>query len=330
MGRRAGRPPVEEFWPRIIEDVRRARPGLTFIAEAYWDLEWALQRQGFDFAYDKRLYDRLLHDPADSVRAHLRAAPEYQRGLVRFLENHDEPRAATPSARPGSACAPQRRHPAGRDAVARGPVRRAPRPAPGLPDPPPGRARRPAAARLLRAAADRRARQRHAHRELAAAGVRRPPRQPHPPPADRLVLDRRGGPVPDRRQPRRPPRPGGPAPAVARTRRAALGVARAAGRPVPPAGRGRAGGPGLRVELPGWGRTCSRWNRGPECREARARTGSAERPGIGEAAEAAGNRGHGEHGEHSVAEIRLPGPPHAERSPTMTDERSSPGAPWPS
>ena len=43
-------------------DPRRARariPGSVFMAEAYWDLEWALQQQGFDFCYDKRLYDRL-------------------------------------------------------------------------------------------------------------------------------------------------------------------------------------------------------------------------------------------------------------------------------
>ena len=30
------------------------------MAEAYWDLEWALQQQGFDYCYDKRLYDRLV------------------------------------------------------------------------------------------------------------------------------------------------------------------------------------------------------------------------------------------------------------------------------
>ena len=34
------------------------------IAEAYWDLEWRLQQLGFDFCYDKRLYDRLLHEDA--------------------------------------------------------------------------------------------------------------------------------------------------------------------------------------------------------------------------------------------------------------------------
>ena len=93
-GERAGRIPEEDFWPYVIPRVRDHHPDLLFIAEAYWDLEGALQQQGFDHCYDKRLYDRLLHENAESVRAHLGADLSYQRGLVRFLENHDEPRAA--------------------------------------------------------------------------------------------------------------------------------------------------------------------------------------------------------------------------------------------
>jgi hypothetical protein len=65
------------------------------VAEAYWDLEWALQQQGFDFCYDKRLYDRLVHESAEQVRLHLLAGDSYQTHLVRFIENHDEPRAAS-------------------------------------------------------------------------------------------------------------------------------------------------------------------------------------------------------------------------------------------
>ena len=65
------------------------------MAEVYWDLEWTLQQQGFDYTYDKRLYDRLREGHARPVREHLHAAPDYQTKLVRFLENHDEPRAAT-------------------------------------------------------------------------------------------------------------------------------------------------------------------------------------------------------------------------------------------
>ena len=93
-GGRAGAIPADEFWPTVIPAVRQSHHDFRFIAEAYWDLEWALQQQGFDFCYDKRLYDRLLHEGAEQVRLHLLADDAYQDRLVRFLENHDEPRAA--------------------------------------------------------------------------------------------------------------------------------------------------------------------------------------------------------------------------------------------
>ena len=64
------------------------------MAEVYWDLEWTMQQQGFDYAYDKRLYDRLREGHARPVREHFHAGLDYQDKLARFLENHDEPRAA--------------------------------------------------------------------------------------------------------------------------------------------------------------------------------------------------------------------------------------------
>ncbi|HEY6290221.1 MAG TPA: alpha-amylase family glycosyl hydrolase [Terriglobia bacterium] len=94
-GRRAGPRPATEYWVEVIPAIKRANPDFLFIAEAYWDLEWELQQQGFDFCYDKKLYDRLEHDPAESVRLHLCADLAYQEKLLRFIENHDEPRAAT-------------------------------------------------------------------------------------------------------------------------------------------------------------------------------------------------------------------------------------------
>jgi hypothetical protein len=93
-GDRVGPVPATEFWPEVLGRVREQHPEMLFVAEAYWDLEWALLQQGFDHCYDKRLYDRLVGADAASVRAHLRADVGYQRQLVRFLENHDEPRAA--------------------------------------------------------------------------------------------------------------------------------------------------------------------------------------------------------------------------------------------
>jgi hypothetical protein len=85
---------AQPFWPRATEQVRELFPGFRFMAEVYWDLEWTLQQQGFDYTYDKRLYDRLREGHAGPVRDHLRAELDYQHHLARFLENHDEPRAA--------------------------------------------------------------------------------------------------------------------------------------------------------------------------------------------------------------------------------------------
>jgi glycosidase len=82
------------FWPEALGRVRAARPDFMFMAEVYWDREWDLQQQGFDATYDKRLYDRLVAQDAGAVRGHLRADAEYQARSARFLENHDEPRAA--------------------------------------------------------------------------------------------------------------------------------------------------------------------------------------------------------------------------------------------
>jgi hypothetical protein len=100
-GERAGARPTGEYWPEMIAAVRKQHPGLLFMAEAYWDLEWQLQQQGFDFCYDKKLYDRMEHGAAEGIRQHLLADLSYQAGMVRFIENHDEPRAAAafPSAK---------------------------------------------------------------------------------------------------------------------------------------------------------------------------------------------------------------------------------------
>jgi hypothetical protein len=85
---------AEPFWPQATQRVPERVPGFCFMAEVYWDLEWTLQQQGFDYTYDKRLYDRLRDGHARPVREHFLAGLDYQNRLARFLENHDEPRAA--------------------------------------------------------------------------------------------------------------------------------------------------------------------------------------------------------------------------------------------
>ncbi len=85
---------IEPFWEKAMQKVREQHPGFVFMAEVYWDLEWALQQHGFDYTYDKRLYDRLREFHPRPLREHFGADLDYQQRSARFLENHDEPRAA--------------------------------------------------------------------------------------------------------------------------------------------------------------------------------------------------------------------------------------------
>lgn len=83
-----------EFWLRAVAAVRATGRPFLFIAEAYWDLEWRLEALGFDYAYDKTFLDRARQPDGRGLVAHLRADHDSQRRSVRFLENHDEDRAA--------------------------------------------------------------------------------------------------------------------------------------------------------------------------------------------------------------------------------------------
>ena len=66
--------------PAVLGELRARRPDTVMIAEAYWDKEWELQQHGFNFCYDKRLYDRIIGQDASAVRDHLRADLSYQSG----------------------------------------------------------------------------------------------------------------------------------------------------------------------------------------------------------------------------------------------------------
>ncbi len=89
-GEKAGSIPEKEFWEEIIPVIKEKYPNFIFIAEVYWGMEWELQQQGFDFCYDKRLYERLMYENVNAIRDHLKAEWEFQSKLVRFIENHDE------------------------------------------------------------------------------------------------------------------------------------------------------------------------------------------------------------------------------------------------
>ncbi len=86
----------DEFWGGAIAAVKKRHPGFLFLAESYWNKEWELQQQGFDFTYDKPFYDYIVSAPVNTEKltGHILAQWDYQKKLCRFLENHDEPRAA--------------------------------------------------------------------------------------------------------------------------------------------------------------------------------------------------------------------------------------------
>lgn len=89
-------PEATEFWDRAIRTVKEARPDVLFLAEAYWDLEEALLALGFDFAYDKQLYDCLVARDYEAAQRRLRSrTPAFISRSAHFLENHDEPRIAS-------------------------------------------------------------------------------------------------------------------------------------------------------------------------------------------------------------------------------------------
>jgi hypothetical protein len=86
----------EEFWLKAIVAVKRRHRDFLFLAEAYWDLEQRLLDLGFDFAYDKRVYDHLVARDANALREHLRSKSiDFLSRTTHFLENHDEERVAS-------------------------------------------------------------------------------------------------------------------------------------------------------------------------------------------------------------------------------------------
>lgn len=87
----------EEFWSEAFKQVKKLYPNVQFLAEVYDPWTDVLQRIGFDWTYDKRLYDLLVHGHLDQIRTFLydksRDSGYYHQHSARFIENHDEPRA---------------------------------------------------------------------------------------------------------------------------------------------------------------------------------------------------------------------------------------------
>jgi len=85
------KPPAREFWTEAIAALPRE---FIWLAEVYWNCEAPIQSLGFQFTYDKGLYDALRDGHIDEVHSRLAASPVAQSHAARFLENHDEARAA--------------------------------------------------------------------------------------------------------------------------------------------------------------------------------------------------------------------------------------------
>ncbi|MBW2621424.1 MAG: alpha-amylase [Deltaproteobacteria bacterium] len=84
----------DEFWPLAIDRLKSDGNPFLMLAEAYWDRETELIGHGFDYVYDKNLYDVLVKADINGVRSQISRPVGQQEKMIRFLENHDEPRAA--------------------------------------------------------------------------------------------------------------------------------------------------------------------------------------------------------------------------------------------
>eukprot|EP01129_Flabellula_baltica_P006511 TRINITY_DN2445_c0_g1_i1.p1 TRINITY_DN2445_c0_g1~~TRINITY_DN2445_c0_g1_i1.p1 ORF type:complete len:519 (-),score=99.77 TRINITY_DN2445_c0_g1_i1:18-1553(-) len=87
--------PATEFWADAISEVKSKFSNVTFLAEVYYPNQQALQNNGFDYTYDKQLYDRLVDGNLDNIRGYISGMPaSFHQKSCHFVENHDEPRAA--------------------------------------------------------------------------------------------------------------------------------------------------------------------------------------------------------------------------------------------
>ncbi len=87
-------PAGKEFWYNAINEIKKINPNFLFIAEVYWDKERIMLDLGFNFVYDKKLYDCLIHNNCPRLRDYIHNTFSCEKGRLLFLENHDEQRAA--------------------------------------------------------------------------------------------------------------------------------------------------------------------------------------------------------------------------------------------
>jgi len=93
-----------EFWAWVIPEVKKVKPGIIFMGEAYNAKEYKtyLDKGKFDFLYDKvGLYDGLRRlmtgggNTDDITKVWKEESNGFSSRMLRFLENHDEQRIAS-------------------------------------------------------------------------------------------------------------------------------------------------------------------------------------------------------------------------------------------
>eukprot|EP01118_Nematostelium_gracile_P000619 TRINITY_DN10670_c0_g1_i1.p1 TRINITY_DN10670_c0_g1~~TRINITY_DN10670_c0_g1_i1.p1 ORF type:complete len:505 (-),score=114.64 TRINITY_DN10670_c0_g1_i1:32-1546(-) len=89
------RPPTE-WWADAISAVKSQYPNVVFLAEVYSPWQPNLQAVGFDYTYDKTLYDNLGSNNINGLKDWLTSnSYSFLQHSAHFVSNHDEPRAAS-------------------------------------------------------------------------------------------------------------------------------------------------------------------------------------------------------------------------------------------
>lgn len=87
-------PAGKEFWFSAIQKVKKKNSDFILIAEAYWNRENDLAQLGFDYVYDKKLYELLIQGNTPLLNEYIKLNFKYKENRFLFIENHDEQRSA--------------------------------------------------------------------------------------------------------------------------------------------------------------------------------------------------------------------------------------------
>eukprot|EP01086_Lenisia_limosa_P003052 TRINITY_DN17234_c0_g1_i2.p1 TRINITY_DN17234_c0_g1~~TRINITY_DN17234_c0_g1_i2.p1 ORF type:complete len:521 (+),score=120.58 TRINITY_DN17234_c0_g1_i2:25-1563(+) len=86
--------PQTEFWTTALTTVRSQFPDMFFMAECYWNTNAKLHSLGFDYTYDKDIYDKIAAQDIGGISGW---TDNWNKGYLgntaHFVENHDEQRA---------------------------------------------------------------------------------------------------------------------------------------------------------------------------------------------------------------------------------------------